>query len=355
MWIAYVRIVPKAEAGSRLDELRDWNIVRAEDDDDFVSAYGEFKGTEAFTSGLNSLNDLCAYVEPLDISGTKVAYAMTADKAPGSFTAVAGTVLDEHGGSATGGGNGVPVPKTPSIANFPSSVWEAMDKQTRSRTAAKMVTRWVDYLTDRREQVAWADSRENRLLAHVADDGARSVIAGHLLSEEFRAAAHRADMAKASVEMAMAIKVQFEGWTKLAGKVPALLGWSIFVSCLFVAAGVWLVWQQRINGIELLVLLFMAILSAVSPAVLLLLGRPLKGLDSWTPDSVLGKGKDPAEQKKADDAPKSDTKAKKPDDVAAKVQRPAVDTEGTGADTAGQSASKGAASNGRKGKVTSAH
>jgi hypothetical protein len=46
------------------------------------------------------------------------------------------------------------------------------------------------------------------------------------------------------------------------------------------AAGVWLANQDKLNGIELSILVFVLALFVISPAVLLLLERPLKGVDT---------------------------------------------------------------------------
>ena len=70
----------------------------------------------------------------------------------------------------------------------------------------------------------------------------------------------------------------------------------MFVAALFV-----LLFLGRINGWEMAVLAFVFALMAVSPATLLLIGRPLKGLDEWSPSKYEKKTDEAAKEEPAKD------------------------------------------------------
>lgn len=72
------------------------------------------------------------------------------------------------------------------------------------------------------------------------------------------------------------------------------LGWIVGpLLVLTSAASYFFLWEmlkhvedQGLNGWQLVVLIFVLALMAVSPATLLLIGRPLQGLDAWSPSKL---------------------------------------------------------------------
>lgn len=90
-------------------------------------------------------------------------------------------------------------------------------------------------------------------------------------------------------------------WRHLAvWVVPILLVGAVTATFFVMYRLLNLVAAGRINGVELALLFFVLALVAVSPATLLLLGRPLKGLEEWSPGKTL------AEEPAADDDDKAD-------------------------------------------------
>lgn len=180
---------------------------------------------------------------------------------------------------------------------FPEAMWKKMNAEDGSKAAVSFMNTWLTFVTDRRGQAAWASSRETKLLAHLENDQQRSAAAQELLKHDQLEAGQRLLLMAEAVMMSRAIRSQFSGWTKLASIVPWILGVSILLSSIFVFAGLFLVWQGRLNGLEMALLAFVFALIAISPATLLLIGRPLEGLDKWTPDAMFNAGKDETEKK----------------------------------------------------------
>lgn len=74
-------------------------------------------------------------------------------------------------------------------------------------------------------------------------------------------------------------------WRSLAGWAPWFLLGTLIFSAALSGFGMWATYQGSISALDLSVLIFVLALFAISPAVLLLLERPLAGLDNWKPGS----------------------------------------------------------------------
>lgn len=73
-------------------------------------------------------------------------------------------------------------------------------------------------------------------------------------------------------------------WNRLAQfVVPPLITATVIATLLLMFRLLPLVSDKKITGLELALLFFVLALVAVSPVTLLLIGRPLKGLDDWSP------------------------------------------------------------------------
>lgn len=180
---------------------------------------------------------------------------------------------------------------------FPEAMWNKLTGEAGSTAAVSFMETWLKFVTDRRGQASWSLSRETRLLAHLENDQERSAAAQALLKQDELEVGQRLLLMAEAVMMARAIRGQFSGWTKLARVVPGILILSILVNSIFVLAGLYLVWQGKLNGLEMSLLAFVFALTAISPATLLLIGRPLEGLDKWTPDAMFNAGKEETEKK----------------------------------------------------------
>lgn len=88
---------------------------------------------------------------------------------------------------------------------------------------------------------------------------------------------------------------QMQKWRGLADSGLSFLKWASIFSALGVAyVLVFLVHGEKVDAGEGALLIFLLALFAISPAVLLLRERPLKGLDDWSPTggSAANKGGD---------------------------------------------------------------
>ncbi|MFZ2528758.1 MAG: hypothetical protein WAX14_14080 [Rhodococcus sp. (in: high G+C Gram-positive bacteria)] len=85
--------------------------------------------------------------------------------------------------------------------------------------------------------------------------------------------------------------------------VAAALGFSIF----FIWKLIDKIPENNLNGIHLIFIVFTFAVFIISPGVLLILGRPLKSLDEWTPDGILKSdkpGDDKAKEPNSEDPKK---------------------------------------------------
>ncbi len=131
--------------------------------------------------------------------------------------------------------------------------------------------------------------------------------------------------------MSKAVTEQFSTWSKLAKGVRWLLVLSILLSSAFVVGGFYLLDRQRIDGWQMAVLAFIFALTAISPATLLLIGRPLAGLDKWTPDAMFG-----GEKKEKDEGDKDKAALTAAADATADTAKNTKDTTAAADATAGK-------------------
>jgi len=72
-------------------------------------------------------------------------------------------------------------------------------------------------------------------------------------------------------------------WRALANWAPWFLLGTVVFSAAMAAFAMWATYKGKIDGLELAGIVFVLALFAISPVVLLLLERPLSGLDQWSP------------------------------------------------------------------------
>lgn len=94
---------------------------------------------------------------------------------------------------------------------------------------------------------------------------------------------------------------QREKWRSLADRVPGLLRGCLIASLLLTVAVLGLVFLKAVDGWQAGLLIFVLAVAAVSPTVLLLLERPLTGIDTFQPP-----GSKPASETTSTDAKDAD-------------------------------------------------
>lgn len=324
MWNICIRISPRSAIdGTDRRQLKEvgWNFIDAGDDSDTLTAIGKFSSVGELNSALQAAETASMEIEPLTYEETlnlfgknvfniadpsdlmdrhpATRYDPRADgKSQAGLTAQAGT----GGSNPTYDG----LPKT--VPDFSNTVWESMDAGTRSQAASSVVRSWLKYFTSRKAQAMWNGSRVSALMAQLNRND-RAAAASRMLDSE--------------VSMAKAIEVQFAAWTKLAKKVPWLLLLTTLIGALLVTACLYLVDRGKLDGWQLVFLIFVLALTAISPATLLLVGRPLAGLDKWTPDAIFGGGK----EDKKDEGKTGDKEADKAADEGKDDKKPIPNKE----------------------------
>lgn len=123
------------------------------------------------------------------------------------------------------------------------------------------------------------------------DGEGRSLRAGEILDQrktlsekQIEFEEQRVLLMKQAVASAIEVNRHLWTWRGLAWCVPVLLLGTLLAT--FNIAYRLLDKVQNIDGWQLAALLFVLALVAISPATLLLIGRPLKGLDEWNPGKV---------------------------------------------------------------------
>ncbi|ACZ31865.1 hypothetical protein Xcel_2852 [Xylanimonas cellulosilytica DSM 15894] len=107
---------------------------------------------------------------------------------------------------------------------------------------------------------------------------------------------------------------QRKKWKELADTASAVLRWALIASAVLTAGVLLLAGLGKLDGWQSALIIFVLGVVAISPSVLLLLERPLAGVDAFQPPGPAGAASGPTSGKS--DGGKSDdgkSKAKKPD------------------------------------------
>ncbi len=129
---------------------------------------------------------------------------------------------------------------------------------------------------------------------HISSE--KQKLLGEVLNVKLAVPTKHAQFLSAAAATADEIKAQTKTWGRLIWPAVAILVVGVFVSFMFTARGFDLVAKNQMKGYELIGVIFVLALTAISPAVLLLLQRPLAGIDTWSP------GASKQDDKKGDDA-----------------------------------------------------
>lgn len=108
---------------------------------------------------------------------------------------------------------------------------------------------------------------------------------------------------------------QRKQWTGLAKFAPVLLVLSLVASVAGSVAAFILTGDGHLNGYQLPLILFVLALVAISPSALLLLERPLKGLDSWSPGGKVEEDANEADSKTPEEPAASESKVESSKEV----------------------------------------
>jgi hypothetical protein len=119
---------------------------------------------------------------------------------------------------------------------------------------------------------------------------------GEVLDVKLGGPTKHAQFLSAAAATAVEIKAQTKTWGRLIWPAVAILVVGVLASFVFTARGFDLVAKNQMKGYELVGVIFVLALTAISPAVLLLLQRPLAGIDAWSPGALK------QDDKKGDDA-----------------------------------------------------
>lgn len=163
-------------------------------------------------------------------------------------------------------------------------------------TATKALEELVEDQQAIRRSLWWASSPEHALFESLdkkaqADLALRWLEASAGISEDARRAASSAALESAlRVEryreftgLVRGLRKDRDVWRRLAPVAVGLLVAALVVGFLFSWIVLGKIGEPGLNGWEAALLIFVFALVAVSPAVLLLLERPLAGIDAWSP------------------------------------------------------------------------
>lgn len=205
------------------------------------------------------------------------------------------------------------------VPAVPESVWKYLSPADKQALAKVFVEQALEFATDRQKNAAWSyDGEETALFAHLETQQRQDIALrllqrrGGLSTENVRSEQigndfqnERVMLMKQAVAAAQETTRHLVEWRKLSHRVvPFLVATTMFGSLLVLVA-LDLVRQGRLNGLEMALLAFVFSLMAISPATLLLIGRPLEGLDKWRPGTKESEPDKPA----ASPAPAADKPA----------------------------------------------
>ena len=165
----------------------------------------------------------------------------------------------------------------------------------------KLNAKVVDARIELLQRSAWATAPEMVLLDACAEQE-RAGLAKRILEvragatdpdgdrrkAEAKLAEEKAAIAGVARETLKVAKTQMEKWTKLAEKGRDMLVVSTFFSMVMIVAVIIFASENKLDGTETPIIIFVLAIFAISPAVLLLRERPLEGLDKFTPSGPTG-------------------------------------------------------------------
>jgi hypothetical protein len=186
--------------------------------------------------------------------------------------------------------------------------WGALDAELQKTVAEQYFQSQRERELARSGSAAWG-AASDWVLLNTADKGgdAQRRLASAMLESRYgvltqqgQTAMERArvEIAKAGVATADSLQKSIDQWTALAKAAPWFMGAALVISVAILGGAFLLVKSGQLNGYEFPLAIFVCALFVVSPATLLLLGRPLRGIDNA---SLSGKSSDDANGKSGSD------------------------------------------------------
>ena len=238
------------------------------------------------------------------------------DAATGPTTAgtasgiTADPVKKEEPAASSAVGNPPDAPPAPAVfepAKLQTKFWEALDKTKQVTFAERYFQQAFASRTQESDITAWTLAPEMWLLNDIKDPAARDALRSEIVRFKLKThsteaafdavalqAAHkRIELVDVSIATSNELLAQMKRWRTLSQIVPVLLAGSIIIAVLFLLYAFNLVDNGKLTGAGLALIIFVLALFAISPAVLLLLERPLKGLDSFSPGSAAARDPSP--------------------------------------------------------------
>lgn len=267
-------------------------------------------------------------IAPRDISGPAFEFAnrglsilVPVAPAPPSATATDGKTPAPAGETTEAPGDQASELAQTISAGLPAldvvlKLWNFIDDNDRKQLAKAVVENLYTDRSTYARSVRWSLSPDAEMWAYL-EGRDRTRLASGALKERLGLADHQVDLAQTEVEIRQtSVKVAEESvkqqkvvtdmlkeflehlkmWTSLASHGRAMLWFSVVASlALLIATLVW-VWRDDVDPWVFPAATFALALFAISPAVLLILGRPLKGLDEWKPGDLGPQTEEPSEE-----------------------------------------------------------
>jgi hypothetical protein len=186
--------------------------------------------------------------------------------------------------------------------------WGALDEDLQKKVAEQYFQSQRERELARSGSAAWG-AASDWVLLNTVDKGrdAQGRLASAMLESRYGLLTQqgqtameqaRVDIAEAGVATAESLQKSIDQWTALAKAAPWFMGAALVISVAILGGAFLLVQSGQLNGYEFPLAIFVCALFVVSPATLLLLGRPLRGIDNA---SLSGKSSDDANGKSGSD------------------------------------------------------
>lgn len=222
---------------------------------------------------------------------------------------------DKKGGGDAATEGEPPTPAPPELKDLHPALWEALtDKPAFAKAYLESV---VSARTTEQAADTWKGESQRVLIDKLGetDDTTKKLIrqvvrvtAGlpdvesELYTKAVETEAKRNELLAQAVRAATTLNDQLDGWKMLRGWA---IGLMVTGTVFAVVMTIWLLNGRDLRSLEgylLPILIFVFAVMAVSPAVLLLLGRPLAGIDQFLPGGKAEAPEKAAEKPKADEA-----------------------------------------------------
>ncbi|KRE27273.1 hypothetical protein ASG82_12620 [Mycobacterium sp. Soil538] len=194
--------------------------------------------------------------------------------------------------------------------------WDGLNDEVKKTVATHYFVTQRELERNRSRSAAWQAAPDWVLLDTVSrgrDLDAHAELAAAMLQSKYGLLTEtnriemegtRVKIATKGLETAESLKQSIEQWTTLAKAAPWFMGAALLISVAILIGAFLLVKWDHLNGYQFSLAIFVCAVFVVSPATLLLLGRPLRGIDNA---SLTGKSPDDTNGKSGNDAASHET------------------------------------------------